>query len=243
MADSNNAINNTVGAKIDAVTNTLTVTNASDTASSAARATITVGGASSADPSLNFNVGGATDFEMGIDNDADDNLKISASSSLGTTDTFIMTSAGERTMPLQPAFQASLGSSDSNVTGDGTVYTLGTNTALTEIFDQGGNFNTNGTFTAPISGRYFLSLTFDPTNPGSANQGTCRIVTSNENFLVVSMNPQNVVNAGGGATFTSALLANMDAADTTTYTITFNGNGADTTDLRNETIVSGFLVV
>ena len=47
MPDSNSAINNTVGASISGVTNTLTVTNPSDTASSVARSTITVGGGSS----------------------------------------------------------------------------------------------------------------------------------------------------------------------------------------------------
>ncbi len=154
MVDSNNAINNTVGASISGVTNTLTVTNSSDTASSSARAKITVGGSSSGDPSLNFNVTGGNDFELGIDNTDSDTFKISASPSLGTTDTFIMTSTGERTMPLQPAFFAKA-SNVLNVTGDGTNFIIIFDSI---IFEQGTNFNIGtGTFTAPIDGIYFFT--------------------------------------------------------------------------------------
>lgn len=245
MVESNNAINNTVGASITGVTNTLTVTNASDTASSVARATITVGGASAGDPSLNFNVNGVTDFEMGIDNNASDSFKLAASTALGTTDTFIMTTAGERTMPLQPAFLAVLPSSDLNATGDGTTYTLGGTTALTEIFDQGGDFNTNGTFTAPVTGRYSLVGAIDTNGFSSShNQGRQDFTTSNRNFLASSWNPFAMVNAGGGSFFSTSTFADMDAADTVTFTVGIGG-GAKTADVRggsNNSYFCGWLV-
>ncbi len=154
MVDSNNAINNTVGASISGVTNTLTVTNASDTASSAARGRITVGGSSSADPSLNFNVAAANDFEIGIDNSEDDSFKIAASTTLGTTDTFIMTTGGQRTLPLQSFFFAYLTADQNNVTGDGTDYAVQfpvTEKNINSDFDT-----STGVYTAPVDGTYFF---------------------------------------------------------------------------------------
>lgn len=249
MVESNNAINNTVGASISGVTNTLTVTNPSDTASSAARATITVGGSSAADPSLNFNVNGVTDFEMGIDNGASDSFKISASSSLGTTDTFIMTTAGERTMPLQPAFLAVLPSTDTNATGNGTTFQIGSNVALTEIFDQGGDFTTAGVFTAPVTGRYHFDFYCTViTLTASHNQERLEIDTSNRNFETCEVDPIAVRNKGAGTGFSGSLLCDMDAADTTTFAVTVNG-GAKTVDVRGtassieRTYISGHLCV
>lgn len=154
MVSANNGINNTVGATISGATNTLTVTNGSNTASSAANCLITVGGSSSADPTLQHSISGVTTWTQGIDNSASDAFKLSASAALGTTDTFIMTTAGERTMPLQPSFRAYLSATQNNVTGDGTSYPIIFNT---EIFDQNSDYdNTNGTFTAPVTGRYLF---------------------------------------------------------------------------------------
>ncbi len=250
MVESNNAINNTVGASITGVTNTLTVTNASDTASSAARATITVGGTSAGDPSLNFNVSGTTDFEIGIDNTDSDSFKISASTALGTTDTFIMTTAGERTMPLQPCFLAILESNDNNVTGNATGFTLGSVTALVEKFDQGGDFVTSGTFTAPVTGKYFLTAQFKVGGITSAmTAGTMNIRTSNEVFPGGTLNPAAVRTITASAdivNFQVSVFADMDAADTSTTDISIHGGAlvADVLgDTNGNTFFSGFLAV
>lgn len=96
MAASNNAINNTVGASISGVTNTLTVTNPSNTANSQALTNITVGGTSAGDPFLTYTVSGTTNWSQGIDNSATgDPLVISASTALGTTNVMSMTTAGD----------------------------------------------------------------------------------------------------------------------------------------------------
>jgi hypothetical protein len=246
MVASNNAINNTVGASISGVTNTFTVTNLSNTASSAARETIVVGGGTAADPTLNFNVSGVTNWEMGIDNSVADNLTISQGTALGTNDVWRMTVAGERTMPLQPAFLAFLGTTDANVTGNGTTYTLGSGNALTEIFDQGADFTTAGVFTAPVTGRYFFTQAIQ-LNPvvAAQNQANFAIVTSNRTYFTSTFNSFNCFNVGGGVHFGGTAFTDMDAADTCVTTTIVVG-GAQTIGAAGGTggtYFSGFLVV
>lgn len=236
MVSANNGINDTVGASISGVTNTLTITNPSNTASSSSRSLISVGGGSSGNPYIDFKVASVTDFAMGIDNSASDSFKISASSSLGSTDTFIMTTSGERTMPLQPCFSAYLASTDLNVTGDNTPAVLGVGTPLTILFDQGGNFNTNGTFTAPVTGKYlFLGdiIFYQTTGPISSSftQGRIDLVTTSKTWVPVQFNPYAFQNAGGGCTAPFSVIASMTAGDTAYVSGTVSG-GTKTIDFR-----------
>lgn len=218
MVSSNNGINNTVGASISGVTNTLTVTNASNTASSAARETIIVGGATAADPTLNWNVSGVTNWEAGIDNSDSDKWKLSQGTALGTNDTIVAFTGGSVLKPRQPAFRAFLNINDNNVTGDGTVYTLGTNTALTIDFDQGSNFNTNGTFTAPVTGIYLfqatalLSMTGAVTGTGYGFVTTLRTYTS-----TVTRGGSEFDIGGGNFGLSNSVIAFMNAGDTCKY--------------------------
>lgn len=155
MVSANNSINDTVGASISGVTNSLTITNPSNTASSQARNLITVGGASSGDPYQQWSVNGVTDWTKGIDNSSSDSLVISNTGTLGTGNTWVMTTAGERTLPLQPAFSAYVTATAANVTGDGTIYKIIT---YTELFDINSDFDAaTGTFTAPVSGIYWFN--------------------------------------------------------------------------------------
>lgn len=154
MVQNTNAIYNTVGNTISGVTNTFSVTNQSNTASSAARETIVVGGGSAGDPTLNFNVSGVTNWEMGIDNSVADNLTISQGTALGTNDTWRMNVAGQRTLPLQSSFFAWQQNNVPNITGDATAYTIQFPTAATNI---NSNFNTaTGLYTAPVNGFYMF---------------------------------------------------------------------------------------
>lgn len=244
MVASNNAIYNTVGASISGVTNTFTVTNPSNTASSAARETILVGGATASDPTINWNVSGVTNWEMGIDNSVSDQLTISQGTSLGTNDVWRMTTAGERTMPLQPAFLAFLPLNDNNVTGAGAFYLIGTNMALTEIFDQNADFfpgsgaGANAVFTAPITGRYYISQQIAITAPDPAITGSQTvIITSNRSY-------RSNQSTTGTIIFFNHTMVDMDAADTATFQIFIVGLGGNTVDLAGDpnTYISGWLV-
>ncbi len=62
-----NAINSTIGASISGVTNTLTVQNPSNTASSQASELITVGGTSSGSCWTQYTVGSSASYSLGID--------------------------------------------------------------------------------------------------------------------------------------------------------------------------------
>lgn len=226
MVSANGVINNKVGSSISGVTNTFTVTNPSNTASSAARETIVVGGGSAGDPTLNFNVSGVTNWEMGIDNSVSDNLTISQGAALGTNDVWRMTTAGARTMPLQPAFLAFLSANIANVTGDGTTYTI---ISDTEIFDQGANYNNaTGVFTAPVTGRYQLNGAIEIDNLSAAhNDCDFNIFTSNRNYRISTTNAQSIAAVTPTLFFSnsSSFLTDMDAADTATLTVFVAGGG------------------
>lgn len=68
-----------------------------------------------------------------------------------------------------------------NVTGDGTIYGLGSAVIMTRLYDLGTNVTpgdgvgTPAQFTAPATGIYFFSMQCLPRNTGTTNVGTCII--------------------------------------------------------------------
>lgn len=87
MVTINNGINNTVGASNTGVTNTFTITNPSNTASSQASELITVGGGTAGDAFTQWQIAGTTNYVAGIDNSDSDKWKLSVGTALGTNDT------------------------------------------------------------------------------------------------------------------------------------------------------------
>lgn len=160
--------------------------------------------------------------------------------SLVTSTAAKIDSSNRQTNTSQPAFLANLTSSDLNATGDNTIYTLGGTTALTEIFDQDSNFNTNGTFTAPITGKYVLCTCILVTGGTSITSGNVVIVTSNRSYQ------QNYAPVGGTQFCPMVcVFADMDVGDTATSTIkTFDSGGKIDDifgDANNRTYFSGYL--
>lgn len=169
-------------------------------------------------------------------------LTYSSSSIISTTtQTPLYVQHGKWKASGQPAFLAFQGANIDNVTGAGTSYTIGS-TALTEVFDQDANFNTNGTFTAPVTGKYHLDFQCGFTGLTVATNFVVNIVTSNRTYQMAFVRAAG----SGGVRFHTSALADMDAADTATYTVSVSGEAGDTADISGSasqcnTFVSGFL--
>lgn len=226
--------------------------NTSNTASSQAIVDLNVGGTSAGDVAINYNVPGGGNFIMGIDNSitalTGDPFKLSQGNVLGTNDIMIVQSTGEINYPKQSAFLGYSSAAENNITGAGTDYRIGTNTAQTEVFDQNSDYNTNGTFTAPVDGKYALYGCVTMTQITAA-------MTIGEVYIATSKGAYNgsMLNAAAARTVAVAadivglpasVLANMDAADTASIHIFIGGGAGDTADnqvANRNTFFGGYL--
>lgn len=146
----------------------------------------------------------------------------------------------------QPSFLAYLGTTDSNVTGNGAAYVLGSGNALTEVFDPGGDFAVGGsgtaTFTAPVTGKYLLTYKIALTGFTAATTPQYQIITSNRTYEVFRTD----TNTSGSCTYEINVIADMDASDTATYLLDVSGEASDLLDVVGaadmRTMVSGMLV-
>lgn len=126
----------------------------------------------------------------------------------------------------QPAFLAYLGTNDTAVTGNGANYQLGTNIALTKSFDQWNNFNTNGTFTAPFTGRYLFTGTICLFLVSAAmTNGYLFLNTTASSYLLDALNPGAVQANAGIITVKGSVIVPMTAGNTATLSIQLQ-NGA-----------------
>ena len=185
--------------------------------------------------------GNAQDFHIGLDDSAD-KLTIGLGSTLGTTAHMTFDSTGTILKPLQPCFFAKKNSDAANVAVNSAVAVV----FDSEIFDQNADFDTsNGTFTAPITGRYYLSASLYATQlPSDANYCLMEIVCSNRNHM-------DIFRTQAGDTtweyhsFKIATLMDMDAGDTAKVNF-YMPNGTQSVDItgnatHSHTSFSGFL--
>ena len=109
----------------------------------------------------------------------------------------------------QPAFSVVPASDQDNCTGNGTEITVAYGT---EIFDKNSDFASN-TFTAPVTGSYFLNASVTVHDLTSSNT-TLRlyISTSNRAYMYEADPAENISGAGVGS-FSITALADMDAGD------------------------------
>lgn len=202
-------------------TNQWQITNSSNTASSAAKLDISVGGGSASDAFTSYTVSGAQTWSEGIDNSDSDAFVVAASTALGTTNVARCSTAGEWNYPLQPAFLASNASDVTNVTGDGATYTC---VYGTEIFDQNNDFASN-TFTAPVTGRYQLSASIGQGNlSASFIISQIVIATSNRNYCFGRFSSASIRSTFDNTLFINgSFLCDMDAGDTAVVRMTTSG--------------------
>ena len=157
------------------------------------------GGAAIVDPGaatdsyLQFNESTTGKWRLGNDT-TDDSYRISQGSALGTNDFQIITSVGEITFPLTPAFLAIRSSNVTNVTGDGTDYTI---IFDSEVLDQNGDYNNStGIFTAPVTGFYHFGVSIYCQNFGASHSDiVLKYKTSGSltDVRLVSQDPQNIL--------------------------------------------------
>jgi hypothetical protein len=124
---------------------------------------------------------------------------------------------------LQPAFLAVLASTLSNVTGDGTTYTVVFDTTVT---NQSSSWNGSTTFTAPVTGLYFLTAQLLVGSLTASFTGMyIAITTTARNYLGAQCNP-GVQRDGVSNQMTATLtcLANMTAGDTAILKISVSGS-------------------
>lgn len=183
---------------------------------------LTIDPGAAGDSFVQFDINTTGEFRIGVDDDAADAFKISQGSALGTTDTFVVTAAGEITKPLQSAFLAVLSSDITDVTGDGTTYTVVWDT---EVFDQNSDFDGTSTFTSPVTARYRFDTGARLEDIAAAhNNLDYQIATSNRTYRPIGMNPGLVKDSGNAMVSCATLLCDMDAADTCQIRILVTGS-------------------
>lgn len=227
----NNSLNNealesiSVKASTAGVSRYLVVKN-TDNSNSASHAKIqvTTGGSSGGDPYSSFSTT-ATSSSLGIDNSTSDSFKIAMSATPETT-TSKNIASGNITRPLQPAFHAYRTGNVNDVTGNGAQY--GPVVFNTEILDQNGDYDSGtGTFTAPITGRYFLNGTTRIV--GLSGVGCFirnDIVTTGYTWTNAYASPR-----GDHLQTLVSVVAPMDAGDTAVVKVITIGAAGNTNDL------------
>jgi len=196
---------------------------------------VTIGDASAADKKILFD-GNAQDFHIGLDDSAD-SLTIGLGSALGTTSHMVFDANGHITKPLQSAFSVAPSSQQDNITADNSSQTIAFGS---ERFDQNGDFASN-TFTAPVTGKYLLSMQLRFENADTASgYHLWSIATSNKTY-------QGIRTISGLSAdpayqdFGLTIVADMDANDTATVGVLIE-TGAAQSDIDPDSYFSGFLV-
>jgi len=188
----------------------------------------------SGDSYLQLDINGTNEFIIGVDDDASDAFKISLEGTLGAVnkDTFIMSAAGERTMPLQPCFMVKEASAINNVTGDGTAYTVVWDT---EVYDIGSNM-TATTFTAPVDGKYLFHGKIYWKNFIGATALGMEIYADSIRYGGCTLDPTKVYFVGDGSYYEDMVfeLLDLDASDTVVLRPYMSGM-AKTVDIVGDT--------
>jgi hypothetical protein len=198
--------------------------------------TLTIGDAGAEDTKIVFD-GNAQDWHIGLDDSADD-FVIGLGSTLGTTSHIVIDETGAVTKPLQPAFLAAMSSTQSNIAAGGGFITVLFNS---EIFDQNADYNTGTyTFTAPVTGRYQLNLNCFLQHLDSASGYYKLMINTSNRSHYNYVDARGLSNDPDQWTMTLAVLADMDAGDTSTCTIKQLG-GTSQVDVYQLSTFSGHL--
>lgn len=200
----------------------VSIFNGSNTGPSHAYLSLTTGGASGGDPFIRMGVSGGSTISAGLDNSDSSAYVISMNTFLGTNNALRISQAGSVTKPLSTNFFTYFNAAVTNVTGDGTSYTLAFGT---ELWDYAGDIS-GSTFTAPETAKYQHKLTVGVSSLVGFGTLTINFVTSNRTYQVLSIN-SNIYNSSTNIQISLSVDADFDVNDTGTWTVTVAG-GAKT---------------
>lgn len=211
-----------------ATVRTLTVSNTSNSASTSGALVVASTGGSSAGDAWFEATTTTTPWSFGVDNSVTspsaDPFVISQATTLGTNNVMSVTTGGSINYPLQPCVFAYLASTASNVTGDGTIYTVLWDT---ELFDQGSNFNTGtSTFTAPVTGKYMVTIAtqlLQLTASHTLIESKIVVAGTSANTYTLFSLSGTARDSNNNLIITNSLLIPMTATDTLTTTMQATG--------------------
>ena len=166
-------------------------------------------------------------YAIGTDISDSNALKISEGAVFPTPTTGVnlwrMSSGGTLTMPLQPCFNY-YASTQTSVTGDGTVFTIAFANKLT---DQASNFATP-TFTANQTGNYLFTVQVTIDNlSASYTDCTISLVTTARSYQISSISPGKVFETNSGLSSylaTGTIIVPMAATNTASVTVAVTGS-------------------
>ena len=143
---------------------------------------------------------------------------------------------GEVTKAAQPAFSAGPATLQSNLAINGYVdVVLGT-----EVYDVGSNFASN-TFTAPVTGKYQLSIMMYALAIDTASSSIFfNIDTSNRDYFNL-IDPRGYAQDLDALVFPLSVLADMDANDTAKVTF-YQQGGTAQADISTASFFTGVLI-
>jgi hypothetical protein len=204
----------------------------SDMVISGSTPTLTIGDAGAEDTSIVFD-GNAQDYYIGLD-DTDDDLKIGLGSAVGTTAHMVFDETGAITKPLQPCVLATIPSKLTNQGGSDTQTDIAWGT---EIFDQNSDFATPS-FTAPVTGRYFMSAQVGLSQMDTdATFYQLYVVASNRTHYMGTIAPNKIFGSDASHMITATQIIDMDASDTLKIQLSQN-DGATQTDIETSSYFS-----
>jgi len=147
--------------------------------------------------------------------------------------------AGEITLPLQPAFRATLSADASNITGNNAAYTVAFNT---EAFDQNADYdNTTYTFTAPVAGIYMFVVDLFSYGHSTGTSYDLQLQTSASSGIqtLQRFSPLSI-NSGTNLCTSSVAIVSLTASSTVKVVFTVNGQGAKTVSIQSGATNSSF---